>query len=104
MKRLILVLIVVFTAATLLAGEGKSCDIKKSAKSVELTGTVAAGAEGQKVFRVANSNKSYTLCHKTSSDAAKLGADGATIRVKGKLVSCDEAEGEELVIETARKI
>ena len=104
MKRLILVLIVVFTAATLMAGEGKSCDAKKAAKTVQLTGTIASAADGQKVFRVADSNKSYTLCHKSSSEVAKLGADGATIQVKGKIVSCDEAEGEELVVETARKI
>ncbi len=103
MKRLILILIVVFAAGSLLAGEGKSCDVNK-AKSVKLTGTLAAGADGAKVFRVANSDRSYTLCHKTSADVAKLGADGSTIQVTGKIVSCDEAAGEELVIETAKKI
>ncbi|HEX6100567.1 MAG TPA: hypothetical protein VF432_29900 [Thermoanaerobaculia bacterium] len=103
MKRLILILIVVFAAGSLLAGEGKSCDASK-AKSVKLTGTLAAGDGGTKVFRVADSNKSYTICHKTSSDVAKLGANGATLQVTGKIVACDEAEGEELVIETAKKI
>jgi len=103
MKRLILILIVVFTAGSLLAGEGKSCDAKK-AKSVKLTGTLAAVEGGGKVFRVANSDKSYTVCHKTSSDVAKLGAEGATLQVTGKIVACDEAAGEELVIESARKI
>ena len=104
MKRLIMVLIVVFTAGSLLAGEGKSCDVKKSGKTVQLTGTLASDADGNKVFRVANSDKSYTVCHKTASNVARLGANGATIEVKGKLVSCDEAAGEELVIETAKKI
>jgi hypothetical protein len=104
MKRLVLILIVVFTAGSLLAGEGKSCDVKKSAKTVQLTGTLASDADGNKIFRVANSDKSYTVCHKTASSVTKLGADGATIEVKGKLVSCDEAAGEELVIETAKKI
>lgn len=104
MKRLVLILIVVFTAGSLLAGEGKSCDVKKSAKTVQLTGTFASDAEGNKVFRVANSDKSYTVCHKTAASVARLGADGAKLEVKGKLVSCDEAAGEELVIETAKKI
>jgi len=103
MKRLILILIVVFAAGSLLAGEGKSCDTSKT-KSVKLTGTLAAGEGGAKIFRVADSNKSFTICHKTSSDVAKLGADGATLQVTGKIVACDEAEGEELVIETAKKI
>ena len=103
MKRLILVLIVVFAAGSLLAGEGKSCDTNK-AKSVKLTGTLAAGADGTQVFRVADSNKSYTICHKSKADVAKLGAEGATLQVTGKVVSCDEAEGEELVVETAKKI
>ena len=102
MKRLILVLIVVFAAGSLLAGEGKSCDAHK-AKSVKLTGTVTTDGDA-KVFRVADSNKSYAICHKTKADLAKLGADGATIEVTGKIVACDEAEGEELVIETAKKI
>ena len=105
MKRLILILIVVFAAGSLLAGEGKSCDRnhKAKAKTVQLTGTVASGGE-HAVFRVADSDKSYTICHKSKADLAKLGADGATIQVTGKLVSCNEAKGEELVIETAKKI
>jgi len=103
MKRLILVLIVVFAAGSLLAGEGKSCDTHKT-KSVKLTGTLAAGPDGTQVFRVAESDKSYTVCHKTKAELTKLGADGATLQVTGKVVSCDEAEGEELVIESAKKV
>ena len=103
MKRLILILVVVFAAGSLLAGEGKSCDASK-AKSVKLTGTLAAGAGDTQVFRVANSDKSYTICHKSKAEVSKLGAGGAQLQVTGKIVSCDEAEGEELVIETARKI
>ena len=103
MKRLIPIVLVVFAAGSLLAGEGKSCDTHKT-KSVKLTGTLAIGADGAKIFRVSNSDKSYTLCHKTKAEVAKLGADGATLQVTGKIVACDEAEGEELVIETAKKI
>lgn len=104
MKRLAMILIVVFAAATLLAGEGKSCDAKKSAKTVALTGTLASVEGGNTVFRVANSDKSYTVCHKTAAKFTSLGQDGATLAVKGKLVSCDEAAGEELVIESAKKV
>lgn len=103
MKRLILTLIVLFTAATLFAGDGKSCDTHK-AKNVQLQGTITTNAEGAKIFRVSDGATSYTLCHKTKADVLKLGESGATIAVKGKLVSCDEAEGEELVIEAAKKI
>jgi hypothetical protein len=103
MKRLAMILIVVFAAGTLLAGEGKSCDTKHAAKKVSLTGTLAT-QDGNTVFRVANSDKSYTVCHKTASKFTSLAQDGATVSVKGKLVSCDEAAGEELVIESAKKV
>lgn len=101
-KRLPLILILVFVAGTLLAGDGKSCDVNKT-KTVQLTGTIAS-ADGATVFRVANSNKSYTICHKSKADVAKLGANGATLEVTGKIVSCDEAEGEELVVTSAKKV
>ena len=104
MKRLILVLVVLLAATSLFAGDGKSCDVNHKAKSVSLTGTVAAGANDTTVFRVANSDKSYTICHKSKANVAKLGAEGATLQVTGKIVSCDEAEGEELVVETAKKM
>ena len=103
MKRLIMVLVVLFTAATLFAG-GKECDINKSAKKVELTGTIASvgsGDEAKTVFRVADTDQSYTICEKTKASVLKLTNSGA-VRVKGKLVSC--GEGQELVIDEAKKI
>ena len=103
MKRLIMVLIALFTAATLFAG-GKECDINKSAKKVELTGTLASvgsGDEAKTVFRVSDSDDSYTVCEKTKASVLKLTNSG-TLRVKGKLVSC--GEGQELVIDQANKI
>ncbi len=103
MKRLPLILILVFTATTLLAGNGKSCDVNKT-KSVSLTGTIATNADGTKIFRVADSNKTLAICHKTASKVLEQGANGATVQVKGKVVSCDEADGEELVIETAKRV
>jgi hypothetical protein len=104
MKRLPLILILLFTATTLLAGDGKSCDVKHKAKSVSLTGTIATNADGGKIFRVADSGKTLTLCHKTASRVLALGANGETLQVKGKVVACDEAEGEELVITEAKKV
>jgi hypothetical protein len=103
MKRLVLILIVLFTAATLLAGDGKSCGIKKSGKSVSLTGTIADGGEGKTLFRVAD-GKTFTVCEKSKADVAALGANGAKLRVTGKVMSCDDSEGQELVVETAKKI
>ena len=102
MKRLILILIVVFAAGSLFAGEGKSCDAHK-AKAVKLTGTLSSAGDTT-VFRVANSDKSYTVCHETKASVLKLGTSGNTLKVKGKLVSCDESKGEELVITEAKKI
>jgi hypothetical protein len=102
MKRMVLTLIVLFTAASLFAG-GKECKINKSAsRNVELTGTLVSGAE-HAVFRVANSDKTYTVCEKTKNAVLQLGNEGKdTLRVKGKVVSC--GEGEELLIESATKI
>jgi hypothetical protein len=103
MKRLVMVLIVLFTAASLFAG-GKECNINRNAKSVELTGTLAsigAGDEAKTVFRVANTSQSYTVCEKTKASVLKLSNSG-TLQIKGKLVSC--GDGEELVIEQAKKI
>ena len=106
MKRLALTLVLLLAATSLFAG-GKSCDISKTAsKSVELTGTLArvgTGDEAKTVFRVANSDTSYVVCHKTSAAILKLSNDSnATLKVKGKLVSCEDSNS--LVIEEARKI
>jgi hypothetical protein len=104
MKRLALTLIVLFTAATLFAG-GKECDMKKhAAKTVELTGTLAqigTGDDAKTIFRVANSDQSYTVCEKTKSSILKLSKEG-TLQVKGKVMSC--GDGEELMIESAKKM
>jgi hypothetical protein len=105
MKRLalILTLILAFTATSAFAG-GKSCDAKHAAKSVSLTGTIATNADGTKIFRVADTGKTLTICHKSAESALKAGENGATVWVKGKVVSCDESEGEELMIETAKRV
>ena len=99
MRRLILLGLMVLVAGSLFAGEGKSCDRSHAAKAVQLTGTIEV-QDGANVFRVADSDESYSICHKSTADLAKL--NGAKVRVSGKLVSCDE--GRELMIEKAAKI
>jgi hypothetical protein len=103
MKKLAMVLILVFAATSLLAG-GKECNINKTAaKKVQLTGTfahVGSGDEAKTVFRVADSDRSYTVCHKSKADVAKL--SNSTVKVSGKLVHCGDSE--ELMIEEAKQI
>jgi len=103
-KRLVITLAVVLLATSAFAG-GKSCEMK-SGKSVELTGTLAtvgAGDDAKTVFKVADSDKSYTVCEKTKRSVLRLGNDGKdTLHIKGKVVNC--GEGEELLIDTANKI
>jgi hypothetical protein len=97
----LLVLITLFGATSLLAG-GKTCDIKShAAKNVDLTGSLSWTADHKAVFHVANSDESYTVCEKTKASVLKQ-TEGATLRVKGKVVSC--GEGKELVIEEAKSI
>jgi len=102
MKRAVMVLIALFTAATLFAG-GKECEAK-NVKKVELTGTIAStgsGSAAKTVFRVANSDQSYTVCEQTKASVLKLSNSGS-VQIKGKLVAC--GEGQELVIDEAKKI
>jgi hypothetical protein len=95
-------LIFVLAATTLFAG-GKECELK-AGKSVELNGTLVTTGSGdaeKTVFRVANSDKSYSVCEKTSNAVLKLSNSGS-LHVKARVVSC--GSGEELLIEDAKKI
>ena len=107
MKRLVLVVAMVFVAATLYAGGGAHCDMKAAkAKTVELTGKVVCsdGDCEKAVFRVSDSDQSYDVCSKSKASLKSFGANGAVVRVKGKLVNCSESEKTELVIESAKAI
>ena len=105
MKRLVILLVVLFTATTLFAG-GKDCALK-SAKSVELTGTVAkvgSGDDAKTVLRASN-GKSYTVCHESKADVLGVSNDGASsVKVKGKLVNCGAEGGETLVVAEAKRV
>ncbi len=106
MKRTAMILIALFLATSLFAGDGKSCDAKHAAKAVQLTGTILTTGDGdaaKTVFRTSDGS-SYTVCGEgTKASILKLGKDGgANVKVKGKVVNC--SGGEELVIESAQKI
>lgn len=105
MKRLVMVLAVLFIASTVFAGGGANCDINK-AKKVELTGKVVCsdGDCSKAVFRVADSETSYDVCLKSKAAVKKLGAEGSTVRVTGKLVNCSDSDKTELVIEDVKSI
>ena len=101
MKNAILFAVVLLMAVTVSAGGGKSCD--RDAKHVKLTGTIEVqqtDAGATHVFRVADSDQSYSICDESKVELAKL--DGATVRISGKVVNCEK--GKELVIDTAARI
>jgi len=98
MKRIALILIVLFTTTSLLAG-GKECQVKTAGKSVDLNGTIASGNGEKAVFHIANSDTTYTVCEQTKADVLKLTGN---VHVKGKVVNCSGHE--ELVITEAKKI
>jgi hypothetical protein len=106
MKKLIYILVLAVSVGSLAANDGKGCNMKKTAKTVELTGQLVCKGTGEDcapVFRVANSNTTYHVCDESKVDVNALAKDTkATFRVTGKLVNC--TEGEELVIEKASKI
>ncbi len=106
MKRIAMVLVLLFGAVSLFAG-GKECQIKNG-KSVELKGTLThvAGEHAKTVFHVANSDQTYTVCHESNAKVLALGAtSNTTLQVKGRLVKCDEDEGHEvLVIDDGKKL
>ena len=101
MKRVMLFVAMLLMAGSLYAGDGKSCD--RDAKTVQLTGSIEVQQTDSgetPIFRVADSDKSYTICDQSKVEVAEL--NGTAVRVSGKLVKCDK--GKELVIESAARI
>ena len=100
LKRFAVALFVMVVATSAFAG-GKSCEMK-SGKSVELNGTLLHDHD-KNTFKVADSDKTYTVCEKTKNTVLKLGTESGTqVHVKGQVVSCGGHE--ELLIDTANKI
>lgn len=101
MKRMVLVVAVLLVASSAFAG-GASCQ-KDAAKAVKLAGTIeCANGDCTEARLVADADHTYTICESSKVKLASL--KGAKVRVSGKLVQCSEGGGEELVVESVRKI
>ena len=90
MKRLILICTLTLAAAsTVLAGEGKSCDMKagSKAKMVSLSGTVACKGDDC-TFKTADAKTTYAVCDMSKADVPKLSASGV-VNIKGKVITCE---------------
>ncbi|MBV8544021.1 MAG: hypothetical protein JO093_08545 [Acidobacteria bacterium] len=97
MKKLILASLLTLAASTLLAGEGKSCEMKSKGKPVSLSGTVACKGDDC-TFTTAKST--YAVCEMSKADVPKLASAG-TVNVTGKLITCEGKQ--KLVIDKAGK-
>ncbi len=89
MKKLILALTLTLAASTLLAGEGKSCDMQKGskAKTLSLSGTVSCKGDDC-TFKTADAKSTYELCEMSKADLPKLSTQG-TVNIKGKVITCE---------------
>ena len=97
MKKLILALVLTLAASTVLAGEGKSCEMKSNGKPVSLSGTVSCKGDDC-TFTTAKST--YAVCEMSKADVPKLASAG-TVNVTGKLITCEGKQ--KLVIDKAGK-
>src|SRR5687768_12593360 len=102
MKRIVLILVVLLVAATAFAGEGKSCDRNAKAKAVKLTGVIECVGDDCAKAQLVVDDEKYTICEKSEVKFASL--KGAKVTVSGKLVSCGDSDGQELVIQKVSKI
>jgi len=89
MKRLILACTLVLAATTMMAGEGKSCDMKAGAKgkAVSLSGVVACKGDDC-TFKTADARSSYLICEMSKANLPKLSTSG-TVNIKGKVITCE---------------
>lgn len=99
MRKLILACALTLAAsATLLAGEGKSCDMKNAkAKTITLSGTVACKGDDC-TFKTADAKTTYDVCEMSKADVPKLASAG-TVKVTGKVITCEGKQ--KLVIDRA---
>jgi len=97
MKKMILASVLTLAASTLLAGDGKSCEMKSKGKSVSLSGVVACKGDDC-TFKTATTT--YAVCEMSKADVPKLASAG-TVNVTGKLITCEGKQ--KLVIDKAGK-
>ncbi len=108
MKKTALALAFLLSTASLLAGEGHGCDMKAKGKSVDMTGRIfckaGSGESCQRMFQAATKDAAAVpVCEHSKADLAGLGND-VNVRVKAKMVKCDEDGKDVLFIESADKI
>ena len=110
MKKTALALAFLLSAASLLAGEGHGCDMhaKNAAKTVEMTGKIfckaGSGESCERMFQAATKDaQAVAICHGSKADLAKLG-DNVNVKVKAKMVKCEDDGKDVLFIEEASKI
>jgi hypothetical protein len=108
MKKTAFALVVLLCATSLLAG-GHECEMNAKAKTVEMTGRIfcktASDGSCERMFQAAGKDaQPVAICHESKPDFSKLGND-VNVRVKAKMIKCDEDGGKEvLYIESAKKI
>ena len=93
MKNATLTLILFLAALPVVAGDAhKSCDMNKhTEKSVSMTGKVSCKGNDCS-FQTAVEKASYTLCEMSKADLPKLSQSGTTVKVTGKLITCEGKE------------
>ncbi len=108
MKKTALALAFLLCAASLLAGQGHECNMNAKGKSVEMTGRIfckaGSGDSCERVFQAATKDATpVAICQHSKADLAKLG-DNVSVRVKAKMIKCEEDGKDVLFIESADKI
>jgi type 1 fimbria pilin len=94
MKKLAIAITISLAAATLVAHEnhenGKSCDMGKG-KEVAIAGKVTCKGDDCS-FTTADAKQTFSLCEMSKADLPKLSESGATVKVSGKLITCEGKE------------
>ncbi|HSP16632.1 MAG TPA: hypothetical protein VLV78_17940 [Thermoanaerobaculia bacterium] len=107
MKKTALALAFLLSAASLLAGEGHGCDMNAKGKTVEMTGRIFCKTAGdgscERMFQASAKDATpVAICHESKPDFAKLG--DVNVRVKAKMIKCEDDGKDVLYIESAEKI
>ena len=98
MKKIAIAFLMLFATATFVAaGHEKSCDAKGKGEQITATGRVACQGDDC-TFQTADAKTTYTVCEMSKADLPKLSASGATVTVRGKLITCEGKE--QLLIQT----
>ncbi len=108
MKKTALAVAFLLCAASLMAGQGHECNMNAKGKSVEMTGRIfckaGSGDSCERVFQASTKDaNAVAICEHSKADLAKLG-DDVNVRVKAKMIKCEEDGKDVLFIESVNKI